>query len=197
MAMMHQQLSRQGAIGGLIPRYDLSVRLLGRWDMLDDSSRESLMDTVNESQHRTGGILNLCVAYTSQDEMTRAMRKTVEGCSSIPSSITSQSLTENMDTVNGPLPDILIRTSGVTRLSDFLLWQCHQKTDIQFVDLLWPEFKPWNLFLIIARWQRRKAVSERDQSKRSGRKKISHGPSSAHIQAVSVVLIMFIIFVVV
>ena len=195
MFLMQHQLAEHGPVGGLIPRYDLSIRLLGRWDMLNDSAREVLMGVVDGSRHRTGGILNLCVAYTSQDEMTRAMRKTVED-SSIPSSITSQSLADNMDTANDPSPDILIRTSGVTRLSDFLLWQCHQETDIQFVDLLWPEFKPWDLFLIITKWQRSKAVSEEGRSKRSWRRKISYDPSSARIHVVSIVLIMFLILVV-
>lgn len=195
--LMQQQFAQNGTLWALISQYDFSIRLLGRLELLDDSTRETLLSAVNQSRHGTGGIFNVCVAYTSQDEMTRAMKKTVENCSSLPSGITSQSLTENLDTADHPLPDILIRTSGVTRLSDFLLWQCNQDTDIQFVDRLWPEFKPWDLFLIIARWQRSKSVSERGQPKRSRWRKACHGPESAHIRLISAVFIMFLVLVVI
>ena len=60
-----------------------------------------------------------------------------------PESITPSTLTSHTFTSSDPPLDILIRTSGVHRLSDFMLWQCHQDTDIVFLETLWPEFDLW------------------------------------------------------
>lgn len=69
--------------------------------------------------------------------------------------ITSQTLTERMYTGNNPPIDILVRTSGVERLSDFMLWQCHEDTEIAFLDVLWPEFDLWHFLPVLWKWQRR------------------------------------------
>lgn len=197
LKILMRQFEENGTFGTLIRQHGLSLRLSGRPELLNDETREILLNAVNRSRHGTRGIFNVCVAYTSRDEMTRAMKKTVESCSSIPSSITSQSLSENLDTADQPSPDILVRTSGVTRLSDFLLWQCHQDTDIQFVDRLWPEFRPWDLFLIITQWQRNKSLLERGQPKRSGWRKTNYDPESAHIRLISTVSVIFLVLVVI
>ena len=193
MSLMAQHCT---SLGQIASRYGVSFRLFGRLEMLNHSNREVMMDLVERTRHGTKGYLNVCISYTSRDEMTRAIRKTVEGYPK-PSSITSQLLSGNMDIADVPPPDLLIRTSGVSRLSDFLLWQCNRETDIQFLDRLWPEFKPWDLFLIITKWQRRKAVSEGGRSKISWWKKTCYDPSSAHIRVVLIVLIMLLIFVVI
>lgn len=60
-----------------------------------------------------------------------------------------------MYTGNNPPIDILVRTSGVERLSDFMLWQCHEDTEIAFLDVLWPEFDLWHFLPVLWKWQRR------------------------------------------
>jgi undecaprenyl diphosphate synthase len=79
-----------------------------------------------------------------------------------------------MFTAGNPPLDLLIRTSGVERLSDFLLWQCHRDTQIEFVDCLWPEFDMWKFLPILLDWglkQRRKdkeaAERERENARRA------------------------------
>ena len=72
-----------------------------------------------------------------------------------PETITPQTLTDHMFTKGNPPLDLLIRTSGVERLSDFMLWQCHQDTEIVFLDVLWPEFDLWHFLPVLWRWQRR------------------------------------------
>ncbi|KAL4923227.1 undecaprenyl diphosphate synthase family protein [Aspergillus undulatus] len=72
-----------------------------------------------------------------------------------PETITRQTLTEHMFTRDNPPLDLLIRTSGVERLSDFMLWQCHEDTEIAFLDILWPEFDLWQFLPVLLRWQRR------------------------------------------
>jgi len=78
-----------------------------------------------------------------------------------PEKITPQTLTHHMFTKGNPPLDLLIRTSGVERLSDFMLWQCHQNTEIVFLDVLWPEFDLWHFLPVLWRWQRRVAKAQR------------------------------------
>lgn len=79
-----------------------------------------------------------------------------------PETIDSATLTERMFTFGNPPIDLFIRTSGVERFSDFLLWQCHEKTDIKFVDCMWPDFDLWHFIPILIEWQwkRRKEAAE-------------------------------------
>ena len=67
-------------------------------------------------------------------------------------SITEQTIEDHLFTKGSPPLDLLIRTSGVQRLSDFMLWQCHQDTDIVFVDVLWPAFDVWTFLPILVNW---------------------------------------------
>lgn len=80
-----------------------------------------------------------------------------------PENITADTLTDNMLTAGAPPLDLLIRTSGVKRLSDFMLWQCHEKTSIVFLDCLWPEFDLWQFLPVLVewQWQRRKLQEEK------------------------------------
>ncbi|KAL1973360.1 hypothetical protein VTN31DRAFT_5995 [Thermomyces dupontii] len=78
-----------------------------------------------------------------------------------PETITPQTLTDHMFTRGNPPLDILIRTSGVERLSDFMLWQCHENTEIVFLDVLWPEFDLWHFLPVVWQWQRKVTKSKR------------------------------------
>ncbi|GAM84068.1 hypothetical protein ANO11243_020600 [Dothideomycetidae sp. 11243] len=70
-----------------------------------------------------------------------------------PESISTATLDEHIWTAGTPPLDLLIRTSGVQRLSDFMLWQCHENTKIVFVDCLWPEFDLWQFLPVMVEWQ--------------------------------------------
>lgn len=70
-----------------------------------------------------------------------------------PETITAETLTKNTYTFDAPPLDLLIRTSGVQRLSDFMLWQCHEDTEIRFLDTLWPEFDLWQFLPVLVEWQ--------------------------------------------
>ncbi|KAI9700095.1 MAG: cis-prenyltransferase [Candelina mexicana] len=81
-----------------------------------------------------------------------------------PESIGPQTLDEHMYTAGTPPLDLLVRTSGVERLSDFMLWQCHQDTQIVFLECLWPEFDLWNFLPVLVEWQwRRKKIEEKER----------------------------------
>ncbi|QIW99198.1 hypothetical protein AMS68_004716 [Peltaster fructicola] len=70
-----------------------------------------------------------------------------------PENITEESLSTNMYTYPAPPLDLLVRTSGVQRLSDFMLWQSHQHTEIRFLECLWPEFNLWRFMPVLLEWQ--------------------------------------------
>ncbi|PLN85225.1 Undecaprenyl diphosphate synthase [Aspergillus taichungensis] len=72
-----------------------------------------------------------------------------------PETITSQTISDHLYTKGNPPLDLLIRTSGVERLSDFMLWQGNENTEIVFLDVMWPEFDLWHFLPVLLRWQRR------------------------------------------
>lgn len=86
-----------------------------------------------------------------------------------PESITVETLDKHMYTANDPPLDIFVRTSGVERLSDFMLWQCHQNTQIFFIDTLWPDFDLQHFIWILLEWQWRQKQKDRDVSLVQGR----------------------------
>lgn len=70
-----------------------------------------------------------------------------------PEAIASDTIGDHMFTATDPPLDMLIRTSGVKRLSDFMLWQCHEDTEIVFLDCLWPEFDLWQFLPVLVEYQ--------------------------------------------
>jgi ditrans,polycis-polyprenyl diphosphate synthase len=87
-----------------------------------------------------------------------------------PESITADTLTAHTFTGSDTPPlDLLIRTSGVERLSDFMLWQCHQETEIAFLKCMWPEFDLWHFLPVLLEWQWRRR-KDNGMEKRRGRK---------------------------
>ncbi|KNG85699.1 prenyltransferase [Aspergillus nomiae NRRL 13137] len=79
-----------------------------------------------------------------------------------PETITRQTLSDHLHTKDNPPLDLLVRTSGVERLSDFMLWQCDEDTDIVFLDVLWPEFDLWHFLPVLLGWQRRVSKSRKN-----------------------------------
>ncbi|KAI0181805.1 Undecaprenyl diphosphate synthase [Hypoxylon sp. FL1284] len=84
-----------------------------------------------------------------------------------PETITADVINSHTYTAECPPLDIFIRTSGVTRLSDFMLWQCHENTQIFFLKCLWPEFDLWHFIPILLEWQwRQKKLAEKESTRR-------------------------------
>lgn len=79
-----------------------------------------------------------------------------------PETISRQTLTDHMFTKDNPPLDILVRTSGVERLSDFMLWQCHEETELVFLNVMWPEFDLWHFIPVMLGWQRRISKSKQN-----------------------------------
>ena len=123
---------------------DNNVRLrhLGRREGLPQEVLRELDETVRVSAGNTGMELCLALNYGSREEITDAVRaiaaKAADG-SLRPADITEQTVSDQLNTVGLPDPDLLIRTSGELRLSNFLLWQISY-AEFYVTDVLWPDF---------------------------------------------------------
>lgn len=80
-----------------------------------------------------------------------------------PESITASTIEDHLYTAGCPPLDLFVRTSGVTRLSDFLLWQAHEGTHIAFADCYWPEFDLYHFMPILIEWQWRQKQKAREE----------------------------------
>lgn len=87
-----------------------------------------------------------------------------------PESITVENLERHMYTASDPPLELFIRTSGVERLSDFMLWQCHQETHIFFLQCYWPDFDLRHFIRVMLEWQWRQKQKEREENMEGMRK---------------------------
>ncbi|KAK9384990.1 putative undecaprenyl diphosphate synthase-domain-containing protein [Lipomyces mesembrius] len=158
--------------GDLADRFGISIRVLGQRSMIPPDVLAAIDKSTEMTKRNTTAILNICFPYTSRDDIATSMREIVtksEKHELDPETIDERLLEQHMFTKDCPPLDILVRTSGVERLSDFMLWQSHQNCTVEFVNCLWPEFEPWRFGSILLKWSRSKAVEyrkmemERDQ----------------------------------
>ncbi|TVY87536.1 Dehydrodolichyl diphosphate synthase complex subunit [Lachnellula willkommii] len=228
MAMAKIKLQQLSQHGELLQKYGASIRVLGQRDLIKPDVLEAVDRAVELTKNNGDCILNICFPYTSREEITSAIKSTVEDYSkplsaqarpfsqtritqkirsrnlstsplrstsptpsstsdvddSIsttttlhadspndgqegplypdPETITSSTIEEHLLTAGNPPLDLLIRTSGVKRLSDFMLWQCHEETEIVFLDTLWPDFDLWSFLPVLVEWQwKQKHIEEK------------------------------------
>ncbi|KAJ5892578.1 hypothetical protein N7504_009269 [Penicillium tannophilum] len=250
MDMARVKLSQMAQHGDLLDRYGAKVRVLGRLDLLKPDVLAAVNKAVESTSRNGDCVLNICFPYTSRDEITTAIRSTVEDYSTplqangvprtpfseshirhniraqtqgsrpldsqsdsgstsaessqeddsilrndrsnrvyesgssfsssatlhhdkngslgdkpafmSPETISRQTLNDHMLTKGTPPLDLLVRTSAVERLSDFMLWQCQENTEIVFLDVLWPEFDLWHFLPVLLGWQRRISKSRKN-----------------------------------
>ncbi|GAA5891779.1 hypothetical protein JCM8208_002882 [Rhodotorula glutinis] len=142
MAMARTRLVEICQHGALLQQYGIQIRVLGRRDLLPLDVQDSCAKAEEMTASNTKGILNLCCPYTSQEEIATAVKRTVDSCAAGSLSIddiTEETIAANLYTAASPPLDILIRTSGVSRLSDFLLWQSSERTILHFIEPNWPD----------------------------------------------------------
>ncbi len=121
---------------------NLRVRFIGDRSRLDSSLQEAIIKLEEYSSQFTGLTLTIAINYGSRDEMIRATRQIaeeVEKGTIAPSAITEDVFSSYLDTADIPDPDLMIRTSGEQRLSNYLLWQLAY-AEFYFTPVPWPEF---------------------------------------------------------
>ena len=132
---------------------NMKVRVLGDPTALADDLQESLKELVESSKNNTGLNFNLAINYGSRDEIRRAVTKIVEE-GIRPEDITEETISDHLDTAGIPDPDLLIRTSGELRLSNYLMWQLAY-TEFYFTDVPWPDFNKAELEKAIEKYNGR------------------------------------------
>lgn len=121
---------------------NMKVRILGDISRLDKNLQESIRCLEKESAKNTGLNFQVALNYGGRDEIVRGIKKLIIDCQSDKlnmDDINSNVFSNYLDTSGIPDPDLLIRTSGELRLSNFLLWQLAY-TEFYITDTLWPDF---------------------------------------------------------
>lgn len=121
---------------------NMCVRVIGDKTGLDKDLQESILDLEESTKDNTGLHFQIAINYGGRDEITRAVRRlsadVAEGKLEADS-VTEETLNSYLDTAGLPDPDLLIRTCGEQRISNFLLWQLAY-TEFYFCDKAWPDF---------------------------------------------------------
>ncbi|KAG0345417.1 cis-prenyltransferase [Podila humilis] len=142
----------------MVQKYGIGIRVLGDVSLLPEDVQEVVQRAVNLTSKNTRAILNMCFPYTSREEMNMATRSLVKGVETRelnPTDITTNVLENSLYTRSCPPLDILVRTSGEIRLSDFMMWQSSRACHVEFIDCYWPEFTFWKMLPILLRYQTR------------------------------------------
>lgn len=120
----------------------IRVKFIGEIEKLPVDIQTLANQIVEESKVNTKLVLTIALSYGSQAEIVKAVRKISKRIKTgelKPDDITEELIHQNLDTADVPDPDLLVRTSGEKRLSNFLLWQSAY-TELVFLDVLWPDF---------------------------------------------------------
>lgn len=154
MKLLHQYMKNCLKLSS---KNNMRVRVIGDKAGLEEDLRKSIENLEEASKNYTGLNFTVALNYGSQDEIVRAVRKLAcqvqeEGLR--PEDITTESITNALDTRGIPEPDLLIRTSGEQRISNFLLWQLAY-AEFYFAQVPWPDFTKEELVKAIEAYNQR------------------------------------------
>lgn len=140
---------------------NIKIQLMGDLERLPKETLVALNQALTLTQSNTGLVLNFALNYGGRAELTLAMKRLAEQVASgqlLPEAITENLIAEQLLTADLPVayrdPDLIIRTSGEERLSNFLPWQAAY-SELYFTDVLWPDFKGSELVEAITAYNRR------------------------------------------
>jgi undecaprenyl diphosphate synthase len=136
---------------------DIRLSCIGELERLPAEVRTVLVDSIAKTSGNSAMTLNLALSYGARDELARAARRLAEACIAgqlQPGDITPDRIAANLYTADLPDPDLLIRTGGEARLSNFLLWQLSY-AEIYFTDVMWPDFRKEIFLKAILDYQKR------------------------------------------
>lgn len=136
---------------------NVRVRMIGERSRFAPDIVEGINRLEEETKNNTVMTFIIAVNYGSRDEITRAVRKIMEDCGErkiSPEDMTEQVFASYLDTAGIPDPDLLIRTSGELRLSNYLLWQLAY-SELYVTDCLWPDFDKEELMRAIEQYNKR------------------------------------------
>jgi len=140
-----------------LEREQVRIRFLGDLDPLPVPLRELIADATQRTAGNSGIHFNVCTNYGGRAELVRAARQLAERCARgelDPAAIDEALLASELHTAGEQDPDLLIRTSGEHRISNFLLWQLAY-AELHITDVLWPDFDEGALIAALRDYQQR------------------------------------------
>lgn len=156
MDLFEKSIDRELA-EGRIHRNRVRVRIIGRRDLLPENLRKKVEEIENATKDYDSYFLNLAVAYGGREEILKAIKEiaqeAIEGKID-PKSIDEATVRKHLYTSDLPDPDLILRTSGEERISNFLLWQIAY-SELYFADVYWPSFSKIDFLRAILSYQRR------------------------------------------
>ncbi len=136
---------------------NVRLRVIGAIDRLPSNVQKKLQYAIEASKDNSGTTLILALSYSARWEITEAVKKIAQKVKKgelNPETINDNTIIDNLSTFDTPDPELLIRTSGEIRISNFLLWQIAY-TELYFTDVLWPDFGKEHFFEAIYEYQQR------------------------------------------
>ena len=136
---------------------DMKVRVIGDITRLDEDIQKRILELEEATKDNGGLNFQIAINYGSRDEITRAVRALAEDVKEgklMPEEVDEACIERYLDTHDIPDPDLLIRTSGEQRLSNYLLWQLAY-TEFYFTDIPWPDFSKQELEKAIEQYNHR------------------------------------------
>ncbi len=133
------------------------LQAIGDIESLPKSCQDELQESINITANNSKVTLILALSYSSKWEITNAVKqlaKDVQAGKLKPEEITSKMIEQNLTTKNYPDPELMIRTSGEHRISNFLLWQLAY-AEFYFTEVLWPDFRKQEFYKAILSYQNR------------------------------------------
>ncbi|KAJ4733384.1 Alkyl transferase [Rhynchospora pubera] len=152
MDLMREKIEEMSAEDGVFKALDVKINFWGNLELMTEPTRLSAKRAMDTTVHNKGPELSVCVAYTSTNEITHAIEASVRDLKG-KDQVQVSDLERNLYSAGCVEPDIIIRTSGETRLSNFLLWQS-DFTHLQNPKPLWPEFSLRHLVWAVLEYQR-------------------------------------------
>ncbi len=139
--------------------HDNEVRLeaIGDLNLLPKKCKEALLEAIQKTKNNNRITLVLALSYSSRWEITRAVKSIADAVKKgkiDPEKIDQNTVQQYLETRNYPDPELLIRTSGEKRISNFLLWQIAY-SELYFTETLWPDFKKENFYEAVVAFQNR------------------------------------------
>jgi undecaprenyl diphosphate synthase len=140
MALLKKQLKKE--VRNLIDN-NIRFRCIGDLSRLPSAVRQQVEETISETAHCSGMSLNFALNYGGQQEILNAtkslMQKALDGRIQ-PEQVSEQTISDELESSFSPFPDLIVRTSGESRLSNFFLWQAAY-SEFYVTDVHWPEFQ--------------------------------------------------------
>jgi len=136
---------------------NITLQTIGQIEKLPQDVYKTLSETIQNTASNSGLVLNLALSYGSRNEITLAVKNICQKCLSSElniDDISENTVAEHLNTRGLPDPDLIIRTGGESRLSNFLLWQASY-SEIYITETHWPDFRKQDLIEAIGDYQRR------------------------------------------